>query len=92
MPRVIPTSNSGSKLMDYNEEKIDEAVLALLMLTVHDENEYGGRAWKGHDWDVMNRLHEKGFIGDPKSKAKSVIVTPEGLKRGRELLAQLFKK
>ena len=78
--------------MDYDSDKVDDAVLALLMLTVHDEEEYGARSWKGHDWDAMSRLHEKGFIGDPVSKAKSVVVTPEGLKRGRELFAHLFEQ
>ena len=78
--------------MDYDVDKVDDAVLALLMLTVHDEHEFGARAWKGHDWDAFHRLHEKGFIGDPVSKAKSIIVTPEGLARGRELFAKFFEK
>ena len=78
--------------MDYDTDKIDDAVLALLILTVHQEDEYGARAWKGHDWGTLNRLHEKGFIGDPVSKAKSVVVTPEGLARGRELFATLFSR
>jgi hypothetical protein len=47
--------------MDIDTEKIDEAVLALLYLTLHD----GSRAWKGLDWEAMNRLHEKGFISNP---------------------------
>lgn len=33
-------------------DKIDDAVLALLWLTVHAE----GRAWKSFDWDAMDRL------------------------------------
>jgi len=33
-------------------------VLALLWLGLHDNS----RAWKGFDWDAMNRLHEKGYI------------------------------
>ena len=78
--------------MDYDADKIDEVVLALLMLTAHQEDEYGARAWKGYDWDVLDRLHEKGFIGDPVSKAKSVVVTPEGLARGRVLFGKLFSK
>ncbi len=41
--------------MEIDEEKIDEAVLALLCLTLHDD----GRAWKSFDWDAMNRLHVK---------------------------------
>jgi hypothetical protein len=43
--------------------------LALLYLTLHDRY----RAWKGFDWDVLNRLHERGFIEDPVNKTKSVI-------------------
>jgi hypothetical protein len=77
---------------EYDNDKIDDTVLALLWLTLHDVTEYGGRAWKGHDWGVLNRLHEKGFLGNPVGKAKSVMVTPEGIKRSRELFEQLFAK
>jgi hypothetical protein len=40
----------------------------------------------------MNRLHEKGFIGNPVGKTKSVVVTPEGCKRAKELFKKLFVK
>ncbi|MEM9479145.1 MAG: DUF6429 family protein [Verrucomicrobiota bacterium] len=72
--------------MDYDEEKVDEAVLALLYLTLHDD----GRAWKGHDWDAMDRLHKKGMILDPVGKAKSVVLTEEGEKLCEELFRKLF--
>ena len=36
------------------------------------------KAWKGHDWNALNRLHEKGYIADPKNKNKSVTLTTEG--------------
>jgi hypothetical protein len=78
--------------MDYDADKIDDAVLALLTLTVHEEDEFGARAWKGHDWETLNRLHEKGFISNPVSKAKSVVVTPKGLAQGHELFAKLFSR
>ena len=65
-------------------------MFALLALTVHDENEFGARAWKGHDWDALNRLHEKGFIDDPKSKAKSIHLSPEGLEMAKKLFEQYF--
>ena len=74
--------------MDLDEDKIDAAVLALLRLTLHD----GQRAWKGFDWDSMDRLHRKGWITDPVGKAKSVAFTDEGLQRAEELLEQLFGK
>ena len=71
--------------MEYDKDKVDEMVLALLFLTTHDQ---GTRAWKGMDWDAMNRLHDKGYIGNPKTKAKSVTLT-EQVER---LSEELFKK
>ncbi len=62
--------------MDIDTAAVDDAVLALLYLTLHDHN----RAWKSFDWDVMNRLYERGMIGDPVNKAKSVVLTDEGLR------------
>lgn len=72
--------------MDVDSDKIDDAVLGLLWLTLHDER----RAWKGHDWDALDRLHRKGLIADPVNKAKSVVLTDEGLKRAEELFQALF--
>ena len=77
--------------MDYDKDKVDEAVMALLFLTMFSDHS-GTRAWKGHDWDALNRLHEKGWIDDPKNKAKSAIVTPEGAEKAKELFAKLFAK
>jgi hypothetical protein len=74
--------------MDIDTKKIDETVLALLHLTLHD----GTRAWKGFDWDTMNRLHQKGFISDPVGKAKSVVLTDEGLRESERLFNKLFAK
>ena len=56
--------------MKFNQEKIDDMVLALLYLGLHDEN----RVWKTFDWDSLNRLFEKELISNPVSKAKSVIL------------------
>jgi len=78
--------------MEYNKDKVDEVTLALLYLVMHDESENGARAWKGFDWETMNRLHEKGFIGNPVSKTKSVVVTAEGCKRAKELFDKHFSK
>ncbi len=72
--------------MEYDKEKVDEMVLALLFLTLHD----GQRAWKSHDWDAMGRLHAKGMICDPVGKAKSVLLTDEGLRRCEELFRKHF--
>ena len=74
--------------MALDTDKIDEAVLALLALTLHD----GYRAWKGFDWDALARLHQKGLIENPVNKAKSVVFTDEGLQRATALLEAMFTK
>ena len=80
-------------MIDHDTDKIDEAVLALLYLTLHEVSEFGsGRAWKGHDWDALNRLHEKGLISDPRSKAKSVVLSPENIKAAERAFQKLFGK
>ena len=74
--------------MGIDTDKVDEAVLALLRLPLHDEF----RAWKGHDWDALGRLHRKGMIRDPVGKTKSVVLTEEGLAESGRLFRQLFGK
>lgn len=73
---------------DYDLEKIDEIVLALMQLTLHDDY----RAWKGFDWDTLNRLYEKGLIDNPRNKNKSVVLTDEGLAASTRLFEQHFRK
>lgn len=72
--------------MKHDNDKIDEAVLGLLFLTLDD----AGRAWKGFAWSAMNRLHEKGFIENPVSKNKSVFLTAEGQAEAERLFKKLF--
>ncbi|MBD8874650.1 DUF6429 family protein [Rhodanobacter sp. DHB23] len=72
--------------MSYDQAKIEDTVLALLAAFSFD----GSRAWKGFDFDVMDHLHAQGFIDDPKGKAKSVWLTPEGFERGSKIAEQLF--
>ena len=79
--------------MKPNVEKIDEAALALLHLTSFTEGkgEFAvTRAWKGHDWEALDRLHQRGFISDPKNKNKSIVFTEEGRKRAETLFQKLF--
>ena len=71
-----------------DEDRVDDAVLALLSLGLHD----GVRAWKGFDWDAMDRLYQKGMISNPRGKAKSVVFTEEGLRRSNELFDSMFTK
>jgi hypothetical protein len=77
--------------MKYNKDKVDDATLALLYLNIWNEK-FASRSWKGFDWDTLERLHQKGFIYDPKGKAKSLMFTPEGRKMAEELFHKLFDK
>ena len=73
--------------MDYDQEKVDQMTLALMVLT-SSSDKWGTRSWKGYDWETLNRLHEAGYISDPVGKAKSVALTP----KGKELSEALFSK
>lgn len=75
-------------IMDIDTEKVDEAVLAVLYLTLHDHV----RAWKGIDWDALARLHQKGLIEQPAGKQKSVVFTDEGLRRAEHSFRRHFAK
>jgi len=77
--------------MEYDTTKLDEVVLALLYFNAHTEHGVT-RAWKGFDWDTLDRLHAQGFISDPKSKAKSVVLSEEGARRSEELFRRYFAK
>ena len=74
-------------------DRIDEAVLALLYLGIHEQDRMipGARTWKSHDWDALDRLHAKGLISDPATKAKSVILTEDGLRECEAAFRRLFE-
>jgi hypothetical protein len=74
--------------MDLDNDKIDQAALALLYLARHEDH----RAWKSLDWDITSRLHEKGMISDPVNKTKSVNFTEDGLRAAEEACRRLFAK
>jgi hypothetical protein len=75
--------------MDYDRNKVDEMVLALLALTMMKDGS-AVRAWKGHDWEALDRLHAQGYISDPRNKAKSIAFSEEGARRAQELFALHF--
>ena len=76
------------ELMELDNDKLDAAALAILSLTLHD----GRRVWKGIDWTVTARLHEKGLIENPAGRAKSLVLTDEGLAKAETALAEMFGK
>jgi hypothetical protein len=75
--------------MKYDKEKVDQVTLALMWL-VTERDKYGSRAWKGFDWDTLDRLYETGYISDPKSKAKSVALSGEAAELSEKLFMDFF--
>jgi len=71
-----------------DRDALGDAALALMALTLHD----GGRAWKQYPWDVTDRLYERGMIENPRSKAKSVVLTAEGEALALRLLEERFTR
>lgn len=77
--------------MEYDQDKVDEMTLALLYLVATErQGGLGARAWKGFDGNTINRLHEKGWIKDPKSKEMTLYVTEEGFKKSKQLFLKHF--
>ena len=74
--------------MAIDTDRIDDCVLALLLLGRHD----GPRVWKSFDWDAMDRLHKKRLISDPVGHAKSVVLTDDGLEKAERMFRDLFAK
>jgi hypothetical protein len=79
---------------EIDTDLIDEAVLALMFLSLHKDRAWDTlwRAWKSFDWDAMARLHAKELISDPVGRAKSVALTQEGQRRCEEAYYRLFAK
>jgi hypothetical protein len=74
-----------------NTEKLAEVALALLSLTAFtDHGQF--RAWKGLDWDLLDLLHERGWIRDPKGKARSVVLTEAGYRLSEEAFTKHFSQ
>ena len=76
---------------NVDQNRLSEVALAILGLTAFTDRQVV-RAWKGMDWDLLDQLYKKGWISDPKGKAKSVVFTAEGAKLAEDFLTQHFSK
>lgn len=72
--------------MKYDADRIEEIILALLGVFEFDN----GRVWKRYDFAVMDALHAKGFITDPRGRRESVHLTDDGMARSKALAARHF--
>lgn len=77
---------------DIDQEKLAESALAILTLGSWSEGHSETRAWKGMDWDLLDLLHQKGWIGDPVGKQKSVVLTEQGIAAAESYLEKHFGK
>jgi hypothetical protein len=76
---------------DVNQEKLAEIALVIISLASFKDG-IGVRAWKGMDWDLLAVLHEKGWIGDPVGKQKSVVFTDKGQELATTFMEKHFGK
>ena len=67
-------------------KRVEDVALALLSLTLHE----GNRVWKQISWDVIDRLHEKGLISNPRTRTQSIALSPEAIERAERVFQELF--
>lgn len=74
------------------EQAMKELTLLLMYLSRFNE---GGRfasnldmAWKGYDFDIIDKLDEEDYIRQGSHRSKSVSITEEGIKLSQELLVK----
>jgi hypothetical protein len=73
-------------MMATDSKKIDDAALALLHLTLHDQS----HASTSFAPEVLQRLHESGMIEGPDGSSDSIEFTPDGLQRSKTLFNSMF--
>jgi hypothetical protein len=69
------------------QEQISKLTLLLIYLTSWQDKESATpvqRAWKGYDFDVLDKLEEQGLIEKSRT-AKSLYLTEQGIARGKDL-------
>jgi hypothetical protein len=76
---------------DLDHDKLCEAALAILCLTAFTDHG-ATRAWKGMDWDLLDALYERGWIHDPRGKAKSIVLTSSGAELAEVVLKRHFAR
>ncbi len=72
--------------MDYDTAKLEETILALLGVFEFEN----GRVWKRYDFDVMEKLHEKGYISNPRGRTESIYLIEPGMALAKELAKAHF--
>lgn len=91
--------NSDEKMMVPADKAVYDLTLALIYLTIMPAmtgrrakksdfwNADAYIAWKGYNFDILNRLADDGYTLD-NHRNKSLNLTDEGIQRAREILEQ----
>jgi len=77
--------------MTIDIEKASEIGIAVLAMTQHADQTGGVRVWKGIDWELLDVMHQRGWIGNPAGKTKSVRITESSLSVAQAAQAQYLK-
>lgn len=82
--------------MDKTDAKtaIEELTMMLIYLSHFTERDrfankndkYAKYAWKGYDFDMLNKLDEQDYIRQGSHRSKSMYITKEGEEKAKELL------
>ena len=67
---------------------MDEAVLALLHLVLHQPSPY--LAWPSFEWATLDRLHTKELIDDPKHKNTFIRLMDQGVAEAAAAFQRVF--
>ena len=75
-----------------NDKMRQQLTLLLIYMNAWKEKDISGdsiyRAWKGYDFEVMDRLKEEGDIEFSKT-AKSLYISQDGIRKAESLLEKL---
>lgn len=75
-----------------NNKMLQQLTLLLIYLNAWKEKDITGasiyRAWKGYDFEVIDRLKEEGDIEFSKT-AKSLYISENGIRKAEALLEEL---
>lgn len=76
--------------MTKPEEAVKELTMLLMYLTrFHEKDRFidvNDMAWKGYDFDIIDKLDDDNFISQGSHRSKSLVITEKGLEFSRELL------
>jgi hypothetical protein len=84
----VLTATRRGGLMEVDREKLDQTVLALFQMNLSDDS--GRRAWKSLPWSALDSLHQGGYISDPATKTKSIVLSDEGARLSEQLFEKFF--